>query len=75
MSDVKYFWLLSDGKTVREISQEEFRRLNKQNWSYSHKFQSYLLLVLFGTEIHIAKGTSMLNVPLKQLREILQVGV
>ena len=66
----KYFWLLSDGKTVREISIEEFRYLSRRS---QESPQGYLLLVLFDSEIHIAKGQSMLNVPLKQLNQVLKL--
>jgi len=64
----RFFWLLSDRRTVREIDLETYRYLNRLN---RRKDNTCLLLVLFDSEIHVNKGISSVNVTLKQLNQIL----
>jgi len=66
----KYFWLLSDGKTIREISRDEYLHLHARNWQ--NGLNTFQLIVSWNNEIHFEHGKAMLNVRLRQLTKILE---
>lgn len=63
---MKYFHLLSDDKTVREISWEKYRKLCMGDRSK--------VLALAKSWLNIRKGKHYVKVNLKQLEEILRDG-
>lgn len=65
----RYFWLLSDRKTVREISLEKWRKLRKIDF-YSENI-SYFLIVTYNNALAVTKGKTHIWLPLKQLKEVL----
>lgn len=66
---MKFFWLLSDGKTVREISFEKYKELARKGFDSSKSSQ---LAVLFDSEIHFQKSRSYMNIRLTQLSQLLK---
>lgn len=62
---MKYFWLYADGKTVKEISWEEYRKL------FVSKNRYLLCRIYSDTEIAFRKGNNYIWLPLRQLKEIL----
>ena len=66
----KYFWLLSDHRTIREISAEEFKQKAKANWDSTTI--SYLLVVNHGSEICVVQSKSAFTIPMAQLKQVLE---
>lgn len=65
----KYYWLYSDGKTVKEISLEQFHKISisdRKNTENSH-----LLAVVWDSEVYFAKGKPSITIRRKQLTQIL----
>lgn len=65
----KYFHLLSDGKTVREITSDEWFRIvvKERDWA-----NSKLVATLYDNEISFNKGHSHIFVLKSQLDKILK---
>ena len=67
---MKYYWFLSDGKIVREISWEEWRKMASKDM---HKKSNTRLLCRIETSyISFRKGNRHIWIPLKQLRKVLE---
>lgn len=60
---VKCFWLLSDEKTVREITHGELRKL------HYHKKEHKLLMVHSNGSILVLKGTNAIWISNRQLKQ------
>ena len=67
----KFFYLLSDRKSTREISYDEYREI--VNRDYNDPNRQFMLAILFDNDLYIYKGKCGISVPLKQLKEILGV--
>ena len=67
---MKCFHLLSDGKTVKEISWEEYRTLANRGWNAKRK---YRLLVVLQSGINILYGNNGVFIPMKQLLQALKM--
>lgn len=65
MTKARFFWLLSDNKTVREISAEEYFRKERQK-------KACQLIILHDTEITLVKGKRICWLPRKQLQQVLE---
>ena len=66
----RYFWLLSDGKTVKEITWEKYRELINKEISSG---LNYKVIVYLGSELYLHHGTNSLNISLNQLENVLKV--
>jgi len=72
---MKCFWLLSDGKTVREISYEKLQELTNKNW---HSKKRYKLAVQHdGSQADFSfwAGKDHLFLPRTQLEQVLEARV
>ena len=58
-----YYHIYADGKTVREISEEQYFKLQRRNC---------LVCWLDEEGIVFVKGYSVIHIPLKQLKQILK---
>ena len=67
---MRYFHLLADGKTVKEIDGEKYRELANRGW---HHERRYLLIVVLKSGINIVYGKNGVFVPLQQLLHVLQL--
>ena len=67
---MRYFHLLADKKTVKEIDWEKYRELVNQGWDHQRKF---LLITVLKSGINIVHGKNTVFVPLRQLLHILQL--
>jgi len=65
----KYYWLLSDGKTVREISWEEYHKINMENWKRETNLK--LICYLDNSFFQARRGKKYVTVHLRQLKQIL----
>ena len=61
----KFFHIYADGKTVKEISWQEWQKLNRSR-------TQYLLCRLHKNEIAFSKGSNWIWLPLGQVKEILR---
>ena len=62
------FHLYTDGKTVREISREEWQMI----WTQDQKNQNTRLLCsVSGTEVYFRKGENGISIPMRQLKKVL----
>lgn len=66
----KCYWLLSDGKTVRELSFERYREMALKDMKEDKS--SHLFAVVWDTEIHFGKGRRGITIRRRQLNEILR---
>ena len=69
---VRWFWLYSDGKTVKEISWDEWSKIVQKDWN-SHG-PTRLLCRVHGNDIHIRKGSKYVYVKKAQLLSVLGQG-
>lgn len=66
----RYFWCLSDNKTVREISWDEFKEMNKADY----RGKNTRRLIWVGTaEIYLSKGKRGMWIRLEQLMKVLEL--
>jgi len=65
---MKYFWLLSDRKTVRELSQEQWKGIMRENRRHRNKKR---VARIDGTDIYLNDGYDGFWISLKQLMQIL----
>lgn len=65
----RYFWLKSDGKTVKEISFEEYRKIVKTEWTWTSNTR--MICRLTDSEIYVRKGQNYFWIPMRQLKEVL----
>lgn len=66
---IRYFWLLSDEVTVREITEYQWRKIVKREWRKSGNTK--LLMRIHDGEVDIRKGDRFVYVPLVQLKGVL----
>lgn len=66
----RYFWLLSDHKTVREIDWEEWRKIAQQD--FQRKGNTRLIARVHDIEVYIRKGNQFIWVPRVQLEKALK---
>lgn len=66
---MKFYWLLSNKKEVREISWQEYRKLAERGLKAKH---SSLLICDYGSELYIRKGQQGIFVAKEQLKQILE---
>ena len=69
---MKCFWLLADGKTVREISFEKYKKLQNKNWK-SEKIRYKLAVQHDGSRADFSfwAGKRHLFLPRAQLKQLL----
>lgn len=67
MTKLRCFWLLSDHKTVREISHEEMNKLRASD----HEGGNHKFVMLWDTELYILHGKRSLWVKREQLEQVL----
>lgn len=66
---MRFFHLLSDGKTVREISEREYWRLSRQRQDR----KEFRLLTYSKHGISAVKGKHAVFVPMRQLNEVKRI--
>jgi len=66
---MKCFWLLSDRKTVREISHAKYWDIVRFERDHARK---KLLVIVYSGEIMIRKGEHYAWIPRRQLNEVLR---
>jgi len=69
LAKLEYYWLLSDGKTVRQISHEEWFNMNRQNWN--RKCNLNLICFMDSSFLQLRRGKNYVTVSLKQLKQLL----
>ena len=67
------FWLLSDGKTVREVSWREWSDIAQKE--YNKTKNTRLICTVSPSEVYIRKGNLSIWIPTEQLKEILSIGI
>ena len=65
----RYFWLLSDQKTVREISWEKWRELANKDWNRDNHVRT--ICSVSKSELYFRRGKASFWIPLRQLKEVL----
>ena len=69
MTMPRYFWLLADRKTIREISWEEWQQMVHEDWERKNKRR---LARLDDSDIYLRKGRSGMWLSLTQLKQMLE---
>ena len=64
----KYYWLLSDGKTVKELTQEEYRKKATNDMKTN---TNHLFMIVWDSEVHFGQARRGISVRRKQLDQIL----
>jgi len=65
----KYYWLLSDGKTIRELTREQYRNMAIQDMRQNR--DSHLFAVVWDSEVYFGRGRKGINIRRFQLDKIL----
>lgn len=65
---LRYYHLYADGKTVKELSKDEFLKLSRQNLSTQKK---KLLVRAYQTELYIQRGKYSFWLSIEQLIKVL----
>lgn len=63
------FWLLSDRKTIREITSEQYRKMIREDYDRINK---RLLVKVWGSEVYMHKGKQSFLVDRQQLLKTLK---
>lgn len=66
---VRWFWLLSDHKTIREISWDQWKKIVEKD--FEKRSHTRLICRVCDSEIYFRKGSDFLWIPMDQLKEIL----
>lgn len=66
----KNYWLLSDGKTVREITWEQWRDMVNEDYDRKNK---RTLMRVWDSEVYFRKGKSSFWVDRRQLEKVLVI--
>lgn len=68
--ETRYFWCRSDGKTVEEISWEEWRNIVRKQ--LQKETNTKLLVRVHPSEVFLIKGNQSFWIPRTQLEKTLQ---
>lgn len=64
----RFFWLYADGKTVKEISWEEWRKIANDDYK---REKTRKICRVDNTEFYARKGNNFIWIPRRQLEEVL----
>lgn len=70
MTETKYYHLLSDGKTVREITWEDWLQMGREDYDRSNT--RLMVRILADGDLTARKGKSYNYIPKRQLDKVLE---